>query len=114
MYWRISPMSAHFWSLKPMRLVGWAFGAALVCSYAVERAHAGPDLVSEFGFVPPNDNFDSDGSRTIPSWAYGGDASVMQNYVRLTSDRAVRPTWRACRPRLLCLKRFAEAHVCGW
>jgi hypothetical protein len=66
-----------------MRTWLWVLGAGLaLCA-------AEPVTVPELGFVPPNDNFDTDGSRAISGWMYGGDASISQNYVRLTPDRAV-------------------------
>ena len=44
-------------------------------------------------FSPPFDTYTSNGVRVIDGWVVGGDATISQNYIRLTKDRASKRGW---------------------
>ena len=74
-----------------------ALAAVVVAASAVaqepEKAPEVPersDILPRLSFSPPFESFDADGKRKAAEFMHGGVAEVRKNYIRLTSDRAVR------------------------
>jgi len=44
-------------------------------------------------FEPPFESFNNKGDRKIDGWVVGGDAYIMENYIRVANDRASKKGW---------------------
>jgi len=61
--------------------------AVAVCLLGSHAVFADP--LPPLSLLPPFEQIDSQGQRTLGDWSTGGMAEVKQNYIRLTPDRAV-------------------------
>jgi len=52
-----------------------------------------PLVYRKNSFEPPFDDYNSKGDRKIDGWVVGGDAYIMENYIRIANDRASKRGW---------------------
>eukprot|EP00938_MAST-03A_sp_MAST-3A-sp1_P006263 g6263.t1 len=65
----------------------------LLCAIAFSVVESQGVINERNSFKPPFDTYTSNGVRVIEGWVVGGDATISQNYVRLTRDRASKRGW---------------------
>lgn len=61
-----------------------------LCALAVTGARSDTVLLQ---LQPPYRSFDGAGSRTLAGFNYGGETTALENFVRLTPDRASKRGW---------------------